>query len=48
MLEVGDAAYRAFEDKKKQKEEKRLKREEFRKKRDQFQGEALETSDETS
>ncbi|KAG7171066.1 putative EF-hand domain-containing protein D2-like [Homarus americanus] len=37
ILEVGDAAYRAFEDKKKEEEEKKKRQEEFKKKREQFQ-----------
>lgn len=37
ILEVGDAAYRAFEDKKKEEEEKKKRQEEFRKKKEQFQ-----------
>ena len=37
VLEVGDAAYRALENRKKEEEEKRLKKEEFRKKMEHFQ-----------
>lgn len=37
ILEVGDAAYRAFEDKKKEEEERKKRQEEFKKKREQFQ-----------
>ncbi|XP_045593455.1 EF-hand domain-containing protein D2 homolog isoform X2 [Procambarus clarkii] len=37
ILEVGDAAYRAFEDKKKEEEDKKKRQEEFKKKREQFQ-----------
>ncbi|KAL7635668.1 UNVERIFIED_CONTAM: hypothetical protein RMT77_013485 [Armadillidium vulgare] len=37
VLEVGDAAYRAFEDKKKQEEERKIKKEEFKKKMEHFQ-----------
>lgn len=37
VLEVGDAAYRAFEDKKKEEEDRKKRQEEFRKKREQFQ-----------
>jgi len=37
MLEVGDRAYRALEDRKKEEEEKAKKREEFKKRREMFQ-----------
>lgn len=37
VLEVGDAAYRAFEDKKKEEEDRKMRQEEFRKKREAFQ-----------
>lgn len=37
ILEVGDAAYRAFEDKKREEEERKRRQEEFKKKREQFQ-----------
>ncbi|XP_063858553.1 EF-hand domain-containing protein D2 homolog isoform X1 [Scylla paramamosain] len=37
ILEVGDAAYRAFEDKKKEEEERKKRQEEFQKKKQQFQ-----------
>lgn len=37
ILEVGDAAYRAFEDKKKEAEERQKRQEEFKKKREAFQ-----------
>lgn len=37
ILEVGDAAYRAFEDRKKEEEDKKKRQEDFKKKREQFQ-----------
>lgn len=37
VLEVGDRAYRAFEDRKKEDEEKLKKKEEFKKRRELFQ-----------
>ncbi|KAK4307433.1 hypothetical protein Pmani_020822 [Petrolisthes manimaculis] len=37
VLEVGDAAYRAVENKKKEEEDRKKRQEEFRKKREQFQ-----------
>ncbi|XP_068236493.1 EF-hand domain-containing protein D2 homolog [Palaemon carinicauda] len=40
ILEVGDAAYRAFEDRKREEEERKKRQEEFKKKREQFQAAA--------